>query len=165
MILKYFKRILQKNIYSFLDRYHESKMNFMIGPMVKGSNPKFYYPVFIGSPEKIRIGNNVVINAFVHMWGSGEIEIGDNVMIASHCAITSVTHDTGSEIFSEKNIKGKVVIGSNVWIGAHSVIVPGVKIGDNVIIGANSFVNCDLEGDAVYAGTPVRKVRGLDKLN
>ncbi|MBC6491030.1 hypothetical protein BC349_08310 [Flavihumibacter stibioxidans] len=134
-----------------------------MGPIQKGRNFKLYHPVFIGFPEKIKVGDNVVINAFVHIWAGGGIEIGDNVMIASHCAITSTTHNTNSTLFNDENIHQKIIIGSNVWIGAHCVIVPGITIGDNVVIGANSFVNRDLEANAVYVGSPAKKIKAIER--
>jgi virginiamycin A acetyltransferase len=56
-------------------------------------------------------------------------------------------------------LKGDTVIGNDVWIGQNAVILPGVKIGDGVIIGAQSVVGCDAEPYSIIAGNPARVVR------
>ena len=128
-----------------------------------GNNFFYQDPVTLTSAFNISIGDNVSIASFVHMWGEGEIEIGDDVMIASHCAITSVTHNPKNLIFNKENINKKVTIGNNVWIGSHSIIVPGVTIGNNVIIGAGSFVNKDIPDNTMFCGIPAVKKKDLDQ--
>lgn len=56
-------------------------------------------------------------------------------------------------------LKGDTVIGNDVWIGQHAVILPGVHIGDGAIIGANSIVGADVEPYTIVAGNPARPVR------
>jgi maltose O-acetyltransferase len=128
-----------------------------------GENVSLHLPICIMGPECVSIGDNVTINAFVHMWGHGGIVIGNNCLIASHCAITSLTHNPESLLFNEQNIAKPVIIGENVWIGSHVIILPGVTLGDNIIIGAGSLVNKDLASNSVYAGTPVKKLRDLEQ--
>lgn len=128
-----------------------------------GRDVHIYPYVIIHSPEKVKIGNSVSIAEFVHMWGGGGIEIGDNVMIASHTIITSLTHDTNALIYRETLIKKKVTIGNNVWIGAGSIILPGVTIGDGAIIGAGSVVTKDVPPYTIVAGVPARPIRTLKR--
>jgi acetyltransferase-like isoleucine patch superfamily enzyme len=56
-------------------------------------------------------------------------------------------------------ISDKCIIGNDVWIGANAIILAGVKVGDGAIIGANSFVNNDVQPYSIVAGTPARHVR------
>jgi acetyltransferase-like isoleucine patch superfamily enzyme len=56
-------------------------------------------------------------------------------------------------------VQGNTVIGNDVWIGANSIILAGVKVGDGAIIGANSLVNADVEPYSVVVGSPARLVR------
>ena len=56
-------------------------------------------------------------------------------------------------------IKGDTVVGNDVWIGQNSLILPGAKIGDGVIIGANSVVGGEIEPYSIVAGNPARLVR------
>lgn len=128
-----------------------------------GENTMIYPNVIIHSPENVKIGNNVSIAEFVHIWGGGGIEIGDDVMIASHTAITSITHDPQAKIYRGTLIKKKVKIGNNVWIGAGSVILPGIIIGDGAIIGAGSVVTKDVPPNTIVAGVPAKPIRNLNK--
>jgi len=57
------------------------------------------------------------------------------------------------------SVKGDTVIENDVWIGQHTTILPGVHIGDGVIIGANSVVGSDIEPYSIVAGNPARLIR------
>lgn len=93
------------------------------------------------------------------------IEIGDNVHITADCSI--LQHDYSWAVIQKVTGEvcgscGKVRIGNNVFIGQKSLILKGADIGDDVIIGAGSVVSGRLEGNAVYAGVPARRLMGLD---
>ena len=117
------------------------------------------FPVVIEGQENVTVGNNVKISPFVHMWGNGKISIGNDCLIASHVAITSLTHDTEGKLYSDHIVIKEVIIGANVWIGAHAVILPGITIGDNAIIGSCAMVNKDVPANAVVAGVPAKIIR------
>lgn len=98
------------------------------------------------------------------------IEIGDNTTVSFDVAF--VTHDAGTRVLrnlaktdKEKQtvIYGKIVVGKNCFIGCRSTILPGVKIGDNTIIGAGSIVNRDIPSNCVAAGVPCRVLCTLDE--
>ena len=105
------------------------------------------------------IDDNVSINAFVHIWGQGGIRIGRNTMIASHVAITSVTHDADADAMWTTVVKKPVTIGQDVWIGSHAVILPGVTIGDRAVIAAGSVVRNDVAPNMVVGGVPAHLIR------
>jgi len=126
---------------------------------VCGEQTSFQIPVWILGADKVKIGKQVSIAAFVHIWGQGGIEIGDNTLIASHVAITSLTHDTAANLFAESLIAKPVVIGRNVWIGSHAVILPGVRVGDGAVIGAGAVVNKDVSADSIVVGVPAKLLR------
>ncbi len=98
------------------------------------------------------------------------IEIGNNTTVSFDVAF--VTHDAGTRVLrnlatNEKEkqtvIYGKIVVGNNCFIGCRSTILPGVKIGDNVIIGAGSIVNRDIPSNSVAAGVPCRVICSLEE--
>ena len=128
-----------------------------------GSGVSIGLPVFVSGHKQISLGKNVSINAFVHIWGQGGVTIGDDCLIASHVTITSLTHNPKSRKFGDESIGKAITIGANVWIGTHAMILPGVTIGNNVIIGAGSLVNKDLASNAAYAGTPAKKLYDLSQ--
>jgi acetyltransferase-like isoleucine patch superfamily enzyme len=122
-----------------------------------GQNCKFYFPLHIECPGGLEVGSDSTIGTYVHMWCHGKIKIGDRVMIGSHTAITSVTHDyTQENIRFAKTIFQKVVIEDDVWIGTHSIILPGVTIGKGAVIGANSIVTKNVEPFSIVFGNPAK---------
>lgn len=119
---------------------------------------KIYYLKKAG----VKIGCNVHISskAYIDLHKPSFIQIGDNVRITRWSMI--LCYDSSKDMF--KNIGEpyeKVKIGNNVYIGAHCIIMPGVTIEDNVIIGANSLVNQDIPSNCIVAGTPAKKIRNL----
>ena len=96
--------------------------------------------------------NGVILDP-AHCW---LITIGDNVTMAPRVHI--LCHDAGTKQFLGYTKIGRVTIGDNVFIGAESVVLPGVTIGSNVIIGANSTVTHDIPDGMVAAGTPARVI-------
>ena len=93
------------------------------------------------------------------MWGQGKITIGNDCLIASHVSINSVTHDAKADLYTSTAIEKEVIIGNNVWIGSHAVILPGIKIGDNAIVGAGAVVTKDVPAGAVVVGVPAKVIR------
>lgn len=89
----------------------------------------------------------------------GEIHIGRGTYIASNVGIITANHnfDNLDEHYEAKD----VIIGNGCWIGMNSVILPGVILGDNVIVGAGSVVTKSFESNQVICGNPARKIRDL----
>lgn len=93
-----------------------------------------------------------------HCW---LITIGNNVTIAPRVHI--LCHDASTKDFLGYTKIGRVNIGDHVFIGAESVVLPGVTIGSNVIIGANSTVTHDIPDNSVAVGSPARVICTLDE--
>ena len=77
-------------------------------------------------------------------------------MIGSHTAITSLSHDFRVAEMWKSMVKGKVVIEDDVWIGAHSVVLPGVTIGRGAVVGASSLVLKDIPPFSLAWGVPAK---------
>ena len=93
-----------------------------------------------------------------HCW---LIEIGDNVTMAPRVHI--LCHDASTKQFLNYTKIGRVTIGDNVFIGAESVVLPGVTIGSNVIVGANSTVTHKIPDHSVAAGSPAKVICTLEE--
>lgn len=101
--------------------------------------------------------NGVILDPS-HCW---LIEIGDNVTLAPRVHI--LCHDASTKQFLNYTKIGRVTIGNNVFVGAETVILPGVTIGSNVVIGANSTVTHDVPDNSVFVGSPARRLCSLDE--
>ena len=95
----------------------------------------------------------------------GPVLIGEGSACSQNCFITGQSHhyeDISKHLFKQGIETEQVVIGKNVWIGANSVILPGVKIGDNSVIGAGSTITEDVLAYSVVVGNPAKTVKQYD---
>lgn len=141
----------------------------------------------IVSPEAIRIGDSVIIDDFVFLIGGKRTVIGSFVHIASFTSITGggeftmedfsglsggVRVYTGNEDYSGGSLTNPAVpspyrtplrsfvrIEKHAIVGANSVVLPGVTLGEGVAVGANSLVTKDCTPWTIYAGSPARPIR------
>lgn len=129
--------------------------------------------------NKVTVGNYTYGKLDVHMYGNEKEElhighfcsIGGNVMFilgGNHPYKNLSTYPIKNKIinkgFVEASTKGKITIGSDVWIGERSIILSGVSIGQGAVIGAGSIVSKDIPPYAVYIGNQVVKYRFSDEL-
>lgn len=112
--------------------------------------------------KKVWIGLGAIIGNHPFL-----VKIGDNVIISPGVKI--LTHDTSFTVVGGKDLAGRVVIGNNVQIGENVVILPGVEIGNQVIIGASAVVNKDIPEGSIACGIPAKIIstvkEGLLKLD
>lgn len=135
------------------------------GSLTLAEQAEIRHYAIIECAGRVAIGRRSVIGAYNWLQGSGEIEIGDDVIIGPGVRIISTTHDISDpdQPFARQPlICGSVRIGNNVWIGADVVILTGVSIGKNVVVGAGSLVTRDLKEGGVYVGTPARRVKEVE---
>ncbi len=88
------------------------------------------------------------------------LTIKDNVIIAGGVKI--LTHDTSFTLVGGKDLAGEVVIGQNVHLGENVVILPGVRVGDNCVIGASALLTKDVPTGSVAAGVPARVIGSVE---
>lgn len=119
-----------------------------------------FYSNFGGA--HVHLGNRVYCNFAVTMVDDTHIYIGDNTMIAPNVTIATAGHPVLPELREydyQYNIP--VHIGHTCWIGAGAVILPGVTVGDNTVIGAGSVVTKDIPANVVAVGNPCRVLRPI----
>ena len=113
----------------------------------------------------IRIGDNVNIEQNCHIICQNKIIIGENVSITGNCAIVDTTHPYSSSnkktgAFVEFN-DDEVIIGSNVFIGFGSIILPGTSIGSDSYVGAMSVVKGKFPERSLIYGSPAKLVKSI----
>ncbi len=117
-----------------------------------------------GFAGRIKIGKNVLIDDGCIVMAQDKIIIGDNTWIAASCFITDFNHkykDNSRPMYQQGYETKPVVIGKNVWIGTHSVILPGVTVGDRAVIGAGSIVTRDVSANSVAVGNPAKVINNI----
>lgn len=121
-----------------------------------------------GNSKVLTIGSNCQLNDFVHIGAIENITIGDNVLIASKVFITDHLHGKYSgdnqsnplNIIKDRELSSQpVFISNNVWIGESVSILPGITIGENSIIGANSVVTKDIPDNCIAVGIPAKVIK------
>lgn len=149
-----------KNLINYLRPFSISKLrNIWTIARFKhfGRKSSLSHPFVVAGLGNISIGEDSHIAPFAHIWGQGGVTIGDRVLIASHTAITSLTHDyTHEQIRFAPIISKPIKISDDVWIGAHSVIMPGVTLGKGCVVGAGSVVTKDVPSMAIVVGSPAK---------
>jgi acetyltransferase-like isoleucine patch superfamily enzyme len=119
-------------------------------PEIKDSELTEYHWL-VKHKDKLHLGYKTDIGAFTYINAKNVVVIEDYVQIGSHCSIYSIS--------TIDNREGQVVLKKNSKIGSHSVIMPGVTVGENTIIGACSFVNRDIPDNVMAFGIPAKVVR------
>ncbi len=122
--------------------------------------PSGFYGGHLGSG--LFMGKNSSIGAFSYIGCSGQIKIGNFVMIGPRCTMIAEEHNfakLNETIQSQGVCQIGIEIEDNVWIGANVTIVDGVVIRTGCVIGAGAVVTKSTEPNSVYAGVPARKIR------
>ena len=109
------------------------------------------YQWLVQYKDGLKLGYMTDIGAFTYINAKFGVVIEDYVQVGSHCAIYSIS------TIDDK--KGEVVLRANSRIGSHTVIMPGVTIGENGVVGAHSFVNRDLPANCTAVGVPAKVIK------
>lgn len=108
------------------------------------------------------LGPGAILNAGVHLENVERVEIGPNTGLGIFTVVLTSTHELGPhECRLGEWVRKPVTIGAGCWVGARSLILPGVTVGDGCLIAAGSVVTEDCEPDGVYAGVPARRIKDL----
>lgn len=113
--------------------------------------------------KNIHVGDNFLANYNVTILDIAPVTMGDNVMIGPHTLITTVGHPLSPKKRRAHLAQASPVrIGNDVWIGGNVTILPGVTIGNNVIVAAGAVVNKDVPDNCVVGGVPAKIIRELE---
>ena len=148
------------------------KIRFLSIPRIKKmAISPFYYLIYLFSHEKhakmlgVNMGENCRVYGRIS-WGTEPwiITLGNNVHISAECRF--VTHDGATLLFRHRDplleLTKPIIVGSNVYIGTRTMVLGGVTIGDNVIIGAGSIVTKNIPSNSVAVGVPARVIKSTE---
>ena len=137
---------------SILEKLFQKKIEIM------GIEPNFYCDYGFN----IYLGKNFYSNHNLVILDTNKVEFGNDVFIGPNCGF----YTSGHPLDYEKRNKGleyakPIKVGNNVWIGGNVCVMPGVTIGDNVVIGAGSVVTKDIPSNVVAVGNPCKVLRKI----
>ena len=125
-------------------------------PQIEDGKPTKYHWV-VQNTDGFRLGYKTDIGAFTYINAKRGVVVEDFVQIGSHCSIYSISTIDSKE--------GQVKLKKNCKIGSHGVIMPGVTIGENSVVGAFSLVNEDIPDNVIAAGVPAKVIKRIHEHN
>ena len=113
--------------------------------------------------KNIHVGKHFIANFNVVILDIREVRIGDHCMIGPNTLITTVNHPLSPmKRRNHTGIAKPVIIGDDVWIGGNCTILPGVTIGNNVVVAAGAVVTKDIPDNCVVGGCPAKVIRTIE---
>lgn len=110
----------------------------------------------------IVLGENFYSNHNCVILDGAKVTFGDNVFIAPNCGFYTAGHPLDVEQRNQGlEYAYPITVGDNVWFGGNVIVLPGVTIGDNTVIGAGSVVNRDIPSGVIAAGNPCKVIRAI----
>lgn len=129
-----------------------------------GENCYIEPPLYANWGCNTHVGKNFYANFSLTLVDDADIYIGDHVMIAPNVIIATGTHPIDPDLREQVyQYNLPIHIGNRVWIGAGAIILPGVTIGDDSVIGAGSVVTKDIPPGVVAVGNPCRVLREISE--
>lgn len=129
---------------------------------VVGKRITIYPGVWIFPGKGLTVGDDVDLALDVIITTNGEVSIGNRVLVGYRVQILSQNHNipiNRDRIFGAGHTKAKVTICDDVWIGANSIILPGVTIGEGAIVAAGSIVTKDVPPFSIVGGVPAKIIK------
>ncbi|MBQ3344249.1 MAG: putative colanic acid biosynthesis acetyltransferase [Kiritimatiellae bacterium] len=117
-----------------------------------GRHTAIYSSVSVWQPWKLKVGDWVALSHGVKCYTVDTIEIGNNTTVSDEVFLDSASHDISSPVMELKHAPIKV--GSNCWLGARAIILPGRVLGDGAVVAAGAVVTKDVEPWTVVGGNP-----------
>jgi len=125
-------------------------------------------PVAFARKIGVQVGDNCrFLNTNARTFGSEPFltKVGNHVTVTA--GVRFINHDGGMWVFREQEpdieLFGTIVVGNNVFIGMNTLILPGVSIGDNCVIGAGSIITRSIEPNSVAVGAPAKRLKSVDE--
>lgn len=132
----------------------------LLGELAEGAHVR--PPLSVDYGTYIRVGRGTFINSNLTALDVAPITIGEDCQIGPNVQLLTPTHPLEPQLRRDKlEAAQPITIRDNVWIGGGAIILPGITVGENSVIGAGAVVTRDVPPNVVAAGNPARVVREL----
>ena len=121
---------------------------------------RLFPPVYTDFGKNIKIGKDVFVNSGCCFQDQGGVTLGDGCLVGHNVVFATLDHDKRPERRGDMTA-APIVVGKDVWIGAHATILKGVTIGDGAIVAAGAVVTRDVPPNTIVAGVPARVVKTI----
>lgn len=129
-----------------------------------GKNSIIEPPFYCVYGKNIHLGDYVYLNFLCTILDCNTVQIGDHVMVGPQVQIYTPAHMLQAEPRNQGwEVAKAIVIEENVWIGGGAILLPGVRIGKNAVVGAGAVVTRDVPESVVVVGNPARVVKEIDQ--
>ena len=127
-----------------------------------GEGSEIRPPMYCDYGYQIHIGARTFVNYGLMALDVARIEIGDDVQFGPNVQLLTPTHPTDAELRRAKwEAALPITIEDNAWLGGGSIVLPGMTIGENAIVGAGAVVTKDIPPNTLVVGNPARVIRSL----
>lgn len=160
----------RQQIKSVLRRYNQTEaeaerqaiLRQLLGDV--GQNSIVESPFYCVYGQNIHIGDHVYLNVQCTILDCNEVRIGHHVMIGPGVHLYCAAHLLQAEARNQGwEVAKPIVIEDNVWIGGGAILLPGVRIGRNAVVGAGAVVSRSVPANTVAAGNPARVIREIEQ--
>lgn len=121
---------------------------------------RLFPPVYTDFGKNIKIGKDVFVNSVCCFQDQGGVTLGDGCLVGHNVVFATLDHDKRPGRRGDMTA-APIVVGKDVWIGAHATILKGVTIGDGAIVAAGAVVTRDVPPNTIAAGVPARVVKTI----
>jgi len=129
-----------------------------------GQDSMIWSPFYCVYGYNIHLGDHVFLNYMCTILDTNEVRIGDHVMIGPGVQIYCAAHELQAELRNQGlEVAKPIVIEDSVWIGGSAILLPGVTIGRNAVVGAGAVVSRSVPANAIVAGNPARVIREIEQ--
>jgi maltose O-acetyltransferase len=120
-------------------------------------------PFYCAYGQNIFLGEHVFLNVLCTILDCNQVRVGNHVMIGPNVQIYTAAHHLQAESRNQGwEVAKSIIIEDNVWIGGGAILLPGVRVGRNAVVGAGAVVSRDVPANTVAAGNPARVIREIE---
>jgi maltose O-acetyltransferase len=129
-----------------------------------GPHTLIWPPFYCVYGQNIYLGEYVFLNVLCTILDAGEVRLGNHVMVGPGVQMYTSAHALQAEARNEGwEIAKPITVEDNVWIGGSAILMPGVRVGRNSVVGAGAVVTRDVPANVVVAGNPARVIREIEQ--